>query len=75
MSPTSAVYYLELKVSMLTFWCIILILFQSLTNWGRDAMYPDYIADDDSVMVTVFYQVCPGLSLIIVGKIWNSLII
>ncbi len=38
-------------------------------------MYPDYIADDDSVMVTVFYQVCPGLSLIIVGKIWNSLII
>jgi len=23
-------------------------------------MYPDYIADDDSLMVTVFFQVCPG---------------
>jgi len=23
-------------------------------------MYPDYIADDDSLMVTVWYQVCAG---------------
>jgi hypothetical protein len=25
-------------------------------------MYPDYIADDDSLMVTVWYQVCAGAS-------------
>jgi hypothetical protein len=31
---------------------------QSLTNWGRDPIYPDFIPDDDSIVVTVFYQVC-----------------
>jgi len=36
------------------------VTFQSLANWGRDPMYPDFIPDDDSIVVTVFYQVCPS---------------
>ena len=34
--------------------------FQSIGNWGRAPMYPDYIPDDDSIVIAVFYQVCPS---------------
>jgi hypothetical protein len=30
---------------------------QSLTNWGRTPVYPDMIADDNSIVISVWYQV------------------
>lgn len=32
------------------------IVFQSLTNWGRDEIVTDLQADDNSVQVVVFYS-------------------
>ena len=29
--------------------------FQSLTNWGRDSLVTDLIADDNSIQIVVFY--------------------
>ena len=38
------------------------MLFKSLTNWGVEPMIPDNSVDDNSLLVTVWYQVCTGAS-------------
>jgi hypothetical protein len=35
----------------------LMLSMQSLTNWGRTPVYPDIIADDNSIILSVWYQV------------------